>query len=462
MTDATAPAEGLAPVDIESSGPAVPLVSNAYRKYALGLLLVIYTLNFLDRQVLNILMEDIKIEFDLRDWQLGALSGLAFAVFYTTLGIPIARMAETKHRGYIIASAVFVWSGFTALCSIAGSFWTLLLYRIGVGVGEAGCTPPAHSLITDYVPKANRASAIAFYSIGTPLGTVVGLVLGGLVADAYGWRMAFLIAGAPGVIVAVIAALTLVEPRKKFKDAMAATAKASGAVAANPSFKAAWAVLRTKKTFWLIAFAASIKAFIGYGHAPFTVSFFLREHGPEVAALAESFGLQSRGFLGLALSAMGGVAGIIGAWLGGVIADRYAARDLRGYVIVPAIASVLTIPIYITAVSLPSAAGAIVLLAVPALLGTLWYGPVYASAQSLVPPHVRATAAAVILFIINLIGLGLGPLGVGILSDVFGEGMGMGAAQGIRWALIVSTLFGLVAAWLFWMARKTIREEMVS
>ncbi|MDZ4369003.1 MAG: MFS transporter, partial [Afipia sp.] len=140
MTDAVAPAEGLVAVGTTTAAPGVPLVSDAYRKYALGLLLVIYTLNFLDRQVLNILMEDIKIEFGLRDWQLGALSGLAFAVFYTTLGIPIARAAETKHRGYIIAGAVFVWSGFTALCAVATSFWTLLLFRIGVGVGEAGCT----------------------------------------------------------------------------------------------------------------------------------------------------------------------------------------------------------------------------------------------------------------------------------------------------------------------------------
>ncbi|HRD46007.1 MAG TPA: MFS transporter, partial [Caulobacter sp.] len=232
--------------------------------------------------------------------------------------------------------------------------------------------------------------------------------------------------------------------------------------AASPTFKAALAILATKKTFWLIAFAASIKAFIGYGHAPFTASFFLREHTVELGALAASFGMKPLGFLSIALSAMGGVAGIVGAWLGGVIADRYAARDLRGYVVVPAIASLITIPIYITAVSLPSAAWAIVLLALPALLGTLWYGPVYASAQSLVPPQARATAAAMILFIINLIGLGLGPLGVGILSDVFGEGMGLGKAEGIRWALIVSTLFGFIAAWLFWTARKTIREEMVS
>ena len=456
MTDAVAPSEGLAPE------PAVPLVSDAYRRYALGLLLVIYTLNFLDRQVLNILMEDIKLEFGLRDWQLGALSGLAFALFYTTLGIPIARMAETKHRGWIIAGAAFVWSIFTALCGVATSFWQLLLFRVGVGVGEAGCTPPAHSLITDYVPREKRASAIAFYSIGTPLGTVVGLVLGGLVADAYGWQMAFFIAGAPGVIVAAIAALTLVDPRRKAQAALAATAVSTGAVVASPTFKAAMAILVTKKTFWLIAFAASIKAFIGYGHAPFTVSFFLREHGPQVKALAEGFGLESRGFLGLALGAAGGMAGILGAWLGGVIADKYGARDIRAYVLVPAVASVVSIPIYILGVTAESASAAIMILAFPALLGTLWYGPVYASAQSLVPPHARATAAAVILFVINLIGLGLGPLGVGILSDVLGEGMGMGPAEGIRWALIISTLFGLVAAGLFWTARKSIREEMVS
>ena len=451
-----------APTTDTTETPAVPLVSDGYRRYALGLLLVIYTLNFLDRQVLNILMEPIKEEFGLRDWQLGALSGLAFALFYTTLGIPIARAAETKHRGWIISAAVLVWSGFTVLCGMASSFWTLMLCRIGVGVGEAGCTPPAHSLITDYVPKAKRASAIAFYSIGTPLGTVVGLVVGGVVGSEYGWRTAFFVAGAPGVIVAIIAALTLVEPRRRMQAMATAAAASATAAAASPTFKAALAILATKKTFWLIAFAASIKAFIGYGHAPFTASFFLREHAAEIGALATSFGMKPLGFLSIALSAMGGVAGIVGAWLGGVIADRYAARDLRGYVVVPAIASVITIPIYITAVSLPSAAWAIVLLAFPALLGTLWYGPVYASAQSLVPPQARATAAAMILFIINLIGLGLGPLGVGIMSDVLGEGLGLGKAEGIRWALIGSTLFGFIAAWLFWTARKTIREEMVS
>lgn len=449
MTDAVA-----TPIAIEAEAP--PPVSASYRNYALILLLLIYTLNFLDRQVLNILMEDIKKEFMLRDWQLGLLGGLAFAFLYTTMGIPIARYAERSNRPFIIGGAIAVWSGFTALCGFANSFWTLLLARVGVGLGEAGCTPPAHSLITDYVPKSRRASAIAFYSIGTPLGTVIGLILGGYIADTFGWRHAFWIAGAPGLIFAVLAAVTLVEPRKKLVADLKARA------AAGPSFTDALKVLRSKKTFWLIAFAASIKAFVGYGHAPFTVSFFLREHGPQVAELAAHYGVGVRTFMGFALGTVGGIAGIIGAWLGGVIADRFGARDIRAYVLIPALASVVTVPLYIVGVSVSDAMTAIIVLALPALLGTLWYGPVYASAQSLVPANTRATAAAVILFVINLIGLGLGPVGVGLLSDMVGEGLGLGAAEGIRWALIISTLFGWGAAILFWMARKTIREEMVS
>jgi MFS family permease len=467
--------------------PAIAPVSAGYRRYALGLLLVIYTLNFLDRQILNILMEDIKAEFHLLDWQLGLLGGLAFAALYTTMGIPIARLAERSNRPLIISASVAAWSVFTALCGAAANFWQLLLYRVGVGLGEAGCSPPAHSLISDYVPKEMRASAIAFYSIGTPLGTVAGLIIGGYMVDHFDWRTAFLVAGAPGLLVALIAAFTLVEPRKKLKADLKARAELGG-----PTFIDALKILKSKKTFWLIAFAASIKAFIGYGHAPFSISFFLREHGPEIKAIAASLEMGERTFLGLALSGAGGVAGIIGAWFGGWISDKLGKKDIRAYVLVPAVASVITVPIYILGVSVDAVMAAIIILAVPAFLGTLWYGPVYASAQSLVPLHTRATAAAVILFTINLIGLGLGPLAVGLISDGVatlhfapaalgdfaticpGGSAPKGAeaalklacadssAEGIRWALILSTLFGLVAALLFWLARKTIREEMVS
>jgi MFS family permease len=436
--------------------PVINPVSTGYRRYALWVLLIIYTLNFLDRQVVNILAEPIKRDLGLADWQLGMMTGLAFAIFYTVLGIPIARLAETKNRPFIIGASVAAWSAFTVLCGFTQNFWQLILMRIGVGVGEAGCTPPAHSLITDYVPKEKRASAIAFYSIGTPLGTLAGMAMGGLVADAYGWRVAFMVAGAPGVIFALIAAFTLVEPRRQLAADIAARA------GSQITFMAALAVLAAKKTFWLVALAAAIKAFIGYGYAPFIASFFFRNHGPELAQLAAGFGLKSAGFLGLALGLIGGTAGVIGAWLGGVLADRLGAKDLRAYVTVPAIASVVTIPIFITAISLDAPMAAIGLLSVNALLATLWYGPVYATAQSIVEPHMRATASAVLLLIINLIGLGLGPVAVGILSDVLAGPGGLGEAQGVRWALILSAGLGLVAFVLFWQARKTIREDMVA
>jgi MFS family permease len=441
--------------------PAVPDTSVSpfsvgYTRYAMWLLLGIYVVNFLDRQVVNILAEPIKNDLGLADWQLGLMSGLAFAVFYTFLGIPIARMAERKNRAYIIGGAVAVWSGFTALCATATSFAQLIFYRIGVGVGEAGCTPPAHSLIADYAPKDKRASALAFYSMGTPIGSLLGLVMGGLIADAHGWRMAFLVAGAPGLIFAALAFFTLKEPRKLMAEHAARVA------ASSATFGQTMAYLMQRRTFWFIAFAAAIKAFIGYGHAPFTASFFLRNHTSEIAGLAADFGLKSVGFLGLALGLISGTAGAIGSWVGGWIADKYGKRDLRAYMVAPAIASLVTIPVYILAVTIDQASIALFILAINAFLGTLWYGPVYGTGQSVVPPHMRATAAAILLFIINLIGLGLGPLAVGILSDWLNKGMGLGPAEGVRWALIISASFGVVAFGCFWAARKTIREETVS
>jgi MFS family permease len=458
--------------------------SKGYTNYVMWLLLGIYIINFLDRQVLNILIEDIKLELKLTDTQMGLLGGLAFAIFYTFLGIPIARLAERKNRAVIIGSSVAVWSGFTAMCATVGNFWQLLLYRIGVGVGEAGCTPPAHSLIVDYVPKEKRASALAFYSMGTPIGTLVGLIMGGLVADAYGWRAAFLVAGAPGLIFALLAFFTLKEPRARLAR------HAAHVQAASATFGQTVRYLTGKPTFWFISMAAAVKAFIGYGHAPFTASFFFRNHTEEVSRLATFWGdllgfdLQSRGFVGLALGIMGGIAGTVGALAGGMIADRFGKHDLRAYMVTPAIASLLTIPIYILAVTVDSAILAFCLLAMNAFLGTLWYGPVYGTGQSVVPPHMRATAAALLLFIINLVGLGLGPLAVGAVSDLSanmilqGTGLDVGSCreavgaakatcaaasgEGVRWALILSTLFGLVAFFGFWKARKSIREDVVS
>jgi MFS family permease len=432
------------------------VVSPNYRRYALSVLLVIYILNFLDRQIVSILAEPIKMELGLKDWQLGVLTGLSFALFYTVLGIPIARTAETGNRPRIIAAAAAVWSLFTMACGFAQNFAQLVLFRIGVGVGEAGCTPPAHSLITDYTPREKRASALAFYSLGTPIGGLLGLALGGLIADAYGWRMAFVFAGLPGILMAIVAWTTLVEPRKKLGVDLA-TLRAN-----RPDFKAAMAEIRSKRTFWLIAFAAAIKAFIGYGAAAFIAPFFFRNHAEELTEIAAGFGLGLIGFLGLALGVVTGLTGAFGTWLGGYLADRYGARDLRAYVSIPAISTLLAIPFFISGLLVESAVLALVLFAVPPILNTLWYGPGYAAVQGLVRPQTRATATAVLLFIINLIGLGLGPLGVGAVSDLISGPLGLGPAEGIRWSLIIFMLFATVASTLFWMARSSIREEMVS
>ncbi|OXE36829.1 MAG: MFS transporter [Phenylobacterium zucineum] len=460
MSEASAPAPYGAAIS-EGTGsteevPTVPLVSPAYRSYALVVLLAVYTVNFLDRQVVTILAEPIKNDLHILDWQIGLMTGFAFAVFYTFLGLPIARLAESFNRVWIIAGSLTVWSGFTIACGNAGNFVQLILARVGVGIGEAGCTPTSHSLITDYVPKDKRASALAFFSIGTPLGGLLGTTLGGVMSDTWGWRTAFLMAGLPGLVLTVIVLATLKEPRKQI------AADAVRHVPGKGHFGTTLKYLSGKQTFWFVSFAAATQAFIGYGNGPFVASFYFRNHAVEVAQLAAQFGLKSAGFLGLALGLLGGIAGIASSWIGGWLADRAAKRDLRAYMSVPAIAAVIS-PIFAWGVYLnPTAAGALATMLIPALLGSLWYGPVYASGQGLVPPHMRATAASLLLFIINLVGLGLGPLAVGALSDLLAGPLQMGTANGVRWALIASSSCTLVAAFLFWQARKTIREEMVS
>jgi len=444
-----------APAPASTAAPPIPF-SRGYTRYAMWLLLGIYIVNFLDRQVINILAEPIKNDLGLSDTQLGLMSGLAFAVFYTFLGIPLARLAERRNRAYIIGGSVAVWSGFTALCGQAQNFVQLVLCRIGVGVGEAGCTPPAHSLIADMVPKEKRSSALAFYAMGTPLGGLLGLVLGGLVADAYGWRAAFLVAGVPGLLFAVLAFTTLKEPRRVMAEHAAKVA------AAQASFRDTVRYLTTKPTFWLIAGGASIKAFIGYGHAPFSASFFLRNHTEEIAGLAASVGLKSVGFLGIAIGVMAGVGGALGSYFGGWIADTVARRNLGHQMITPALGALFSVPVYCAAVLVDSAVLGLCLIGLNYLLASTWYGPVYGSAQSIVPAHMRATTAALLLFVINLVGLGLGPLAVGAVSDWLNVGFGLGSAEGVRWALILSTLFGVFAFASFWLARRTLTRDTVS
>lgn len=461
--DAPAPPHMAAPFDeaqpsdtIGDETGALHPVGTAYRRYALTLLVIIYSLNFLDRQIVNILAESIKLDLHLADWQVGMLQGLAFAIFYTTLGVPIARLAERGNRPWIIGGAIAAWSAFTVLCGLAQNFTQLVLARIGVSIGEAGCSPPSHSLIADYTPREKRAGALAVYSLGTPIGSLLGMALGGVIADAWGWRAAFLIAGAPGVVFAVIAAFTLIEPRKRLK------AQIDQRLASAPSIGDALKELSGKRTFWLMALAASLLAFQGYASNAFIGSFYFRNHAEELTRIAADFGMKPKGFLGLALGLIGGSAGVLGTWLGGVLADRLGKRDLRWHVTMPAIAAAISIPTYVAGILHPSGTAALLLLTIPTLCNTMWYGPVYGSVQGLVKPETRTTAAAIILFVINIIGLGGGPFFLGALSDLLAGPGGLGGAQGLRMAMVITDFSLLGAVALFLWARRTIREEMVS
>jgi MFS family permease len=447
-------------MDKQPEALSTPPHASAFSRgaFSLWLLLLIYAFNFLDRQVVNILAEPIKQELGLKDWQLGLLTGLSFALLYTVLGIPIARLADRANRVWIISGAVALWSLFTVVCGLAGNFTQLLLARVGVGVGEAGCSPPAHSLISDYVPRERRASALAFYAMGIPLGSLAGMALGGLVADAYGWRVAFFVAGAPGLVLALLALATLREPRRSGTAGMAA--------AEAPGLAAVTAELASRRSFWFIASASALAAFASYGHAAFLGSYYFRNHGAELARLASGVGgalgaeLGAAGFLGTTLGLVFGLAGATGTYLGGRISDLWARRNAASHALVPAMSSLAAAPFLFIALSAPGAVSSMALLVAPMLLNAVWYGPVFASVQGLVQPRTRATAAAVLLFVLNLIGLGLGPLTLGAVSDYLAQSMG--AAQGVRWALISSGVVNVLAALLFWLGSRRLKEELVS
>jgi len=427
----------------------------AYRGYALGLLLSIYVLNCLDRQVINILAEPIKRDLGLADWQVGIMSGVSFALIYTLLAVPIARQAEHRHRPMIIAAALAVWCGFTALCGVARTYVQLCLCRFGVGVGEAGCTPPALSLITDYFPKERRATALGIYAVGAPLGVLTGMGFGGLIADAYGWRMAFLIAGAPGLILAGLVVTTLKEAR----PAIAARLAAAQA-ALRPTVRDTVALLASKQTFWMLALAAGFKMVFTDGQAPFLASFFLRSHPHEVAALAAGFHLRPVGFLGMSLGLINGVMGVISGWIGGVIADRAASRDVRYVVVAPAVAMLVATPAYIAALYVDSVPLAFGFLVAQCATNVFWAGPVYSSVHGVAPPSMRATATAVLIFVINMLGTGVGPLMIGSLSDVFSGLLGQGAASGLRSALVVASVISLGGVYFYWRASRSIIADM--
>ncbi len=442
-------------VDVPSLAADASSEPQRMPRYALALLVAIYVLNNLDRQIINILAEPIRLELHLHDWQIGMMTGLSFGLFYATLGIPIARLAERGNRARIIAVSVIVWSGFTAVCGLTQNFAQLILARVGVGVGEAGCTPAAHSLISDMAPREKRASALGVYSMGGPLGALLGLAIGGLLIDLWGWRSGFLVAAAPGLVLGTLAAFTLNEPRTALKRAEPGADPA-------PTLGDAFRELRACRTFWLFSIGCAFQAMIAYGNGAFMGSFFFRNHGPELGKIAASFGLHTAGFLGLAMGLISGLSGMAGAFVGGKLADRHAATNPRAIATQVALFNFVAAPAYLAVLLVGSAKLALGLMVIPALSYGLTYGPMFSVFQSVVQPRTRATAVAIYLLLTNLIGLGLGPLLVGIISDNLARGGHLGPAAGVRWALMASSMLGLVAGALYWRARRHIARETVS
>ena len=412
-------------------------------RVTLWILLAVYVFNFIDRQIVNILAEPIARDLQLSDTQIGLMTGLAFALFYTVLGIPIARFADrpATNRPRLIAVALALWSAMTALCGLAQNFWQLLLARIGVGVGEAGCTPPAHSLISDIVPPEKRASALAFYSLGIPVGTLLGMIIGGTLVDLMSWRDAFVIVGLPGVALALAVWFILKDPRQ---SNAAALLRAQSQPPALPLGQAVAEVM-TSRAFVLLLFAGSAASFLAYGKTTWTTIFFQRTHG------------MTPGQVGLWFGLLGGLCGMLGTWAGGYLADKFGAINRRHALTAPAVGMALAVPLAIAAYQATSWPVALALLALPTVFNSFYYGPTYSAAQGLVPLRARAIAAACLLFFQNLIGLGLGPLFFGMLSDWLQPAYGQ---DSVRYVLYGAAVLGLVPAFFFWRCGLRLNAEL--
>ncbi|MEM9304621.1 MAG: MFS transporter, partial [Pseudomonadota bacterium] len=394
--------------------------------------------NYMDRYMLAVLLPAIKADLDLSDTQLGIISGFAFTLFYATLGIPIARLADRYSRRKIISVALAIWSAMTALCGLAQSFLQLTIARVLVGVGEAGASPPSHSLIADYYPVEQRTRAISIYSLGAPIGILLGFIIGSRLAEAYSWRIALIAVGLPGMLLAVAVWRSLHEPPRGATEQRTAPT-------AQPSFRSAAAMLARSPAFIYLSVATGFYTVVWLGVVQWLPSYFTR-----------SFDL-TLGHVGFWLAIVLGFSQIAGMLLSGAVTDRLIRRHLRWYALLPAIAILVSTPIFAAVFWTTSATLGLVLL-FPTFMISVMQGPAtFAAVQGLVPPPIRATAAAVLLLITNLIGGGIGPPLVGWLSDRLAATQG---DESLRVSLlIVATGFSLLASLSYLLASRSIGRE---
>ncbi|MBT6350960.1 MAG: MFS transporter [Halieaceae bacterium] len=403
------------------------------------MLTLVYTFNFIDRQILVILQEPIKADLGLSDAQLGLLTGFSFALVYVTAGIPIAWLADRANRRNIVAASLAFWSLMTAMSGLVQNYGQLLVARLGVGVGEAGGTPPAHSMISDYFPPSSRGTALSFYSMGIYIGVLFGFAAGGWIAENFGWRNAFFVIGIPGILYAFAVLWVVKEPKRGHFDPAGAGAPAQS------SLSETMAGLRRRPTFWYLSVGCAFSAFISYGNGNFMPSFLMRNHG---LSLTE---------VGVILGLISGLSGATGTFLGGYMADRLATRDMRWYLWIPILGGLSAmIPAYYTL--LGENTTFIVAAMIPSqILSALYLGPCIATCHNLVSPGMRAMASAILYFVLNLIGLGLGPLTVGILSDFYAEPFG---DDNLRYAMASVLSIGFLGVYFLWMGTRSLNRDL--
>ena len=417
-----------------------PGYSKKYRAYVLLVLTGVYTFNFIDRQILVILQQSIKSDLGLSDTQLGLLTGFAFALFYVTMGIPIARLADRSNRKNIIALALAVWSAMTAISGFVQNYWQLLLARIGVGIGEAGGSPPAHSIISDYFPAEKRATALAIYSIGIYIGILFGYLFGGWIDQYFGWRTAFLVIGIPGIIYALLVLFTVKEPVRGQLDIHTHNK--------NPlELKEVTRLLLSYKTFIYLSFAAGLTAFGSYGVGNFSPPFLYRVHELDSATI------------GTWLSFTTGIGGGLGTFAGGYLADRLGRQDVRWYCWISVIAGILKFIPGTIFFFLDHTLTVLIATFFSTFLTGIYLGPTIAVIHNLVIAKMRAFASAILFFVLNLVGLGFGPLVIGMISDWLEPVYG---STSLRWAFTFSYISGTLAIILFYKAGQHYPKDLAT
>nr|WKN39755.1 MFS transporter [Tunicatimonas sp. TK19036] len=393
----------------------------------------VYAFNFIDRQLLVILQESIKAELELSDTQLGLLTGFAFSMFYATLGIPIALLADKYNRVKIVAICLVIWSGITAITGLVTNYLQLVIARIGVGIGEAGCTPPTHAIISDYYPVEERGTAISIYSLGIYLGIFIGFLGGGILDQYYGWRIAFFGLGLPGVLFAGLLYTYVKEPQRGTFDPLTDTHQ--------HSFWEVAQFLFSKKAFIYLVLGAGFSSFVQYSMGNWAPPFLSRYHG------------MTSEEIGIAMAIIVGIGGAIGTFAGGYLSDYFGKHSKRWYMWIPMITGLLSIPCFVGGIFLSQKSLVLGLYFPSVIFISMYLAPSVAITQSLALPNMRAAASSILFFVGNIIGLGGGPLFVGILSDYLVPKYG---DQSLRYALLSVVVAGFLSSLLYYLAGKSL------